>query len=681
MRVMNREVSLAVGERLASQPDVAESFWPGDILAMSEYHRELARAGDPRTALMLQRLLYAAIEGNPGGPRMAIGSDFVHQMWTVVGADLLKIIHYEITRLPDGRLLRLACQAGDTVLPHARQAIGAEPAGLLMREIGTLHLDPYLDPRGPKGQPLDDPRQHWLERLRDERGDELVSVPVAELEMPTPVDALGTAAHYLRDAIPLLDGHPRGTALKALAQALIVLDHRGENIDRAEFLNTANEAIRLIDPARAPQYIIDLRRWLEQDGWQHAGLEASPDELARRLGRVGARGRVLQWLRTADAAEAPSPWAKADLQSRLGERTVLVQQALARTSDGLMAIATLLLTREEVAFGGICTDINNAWTMLEQDDVRVRLHPAGLLVARVRRDLRERWTPREPVSEAVRTQLDAHSYLGPIGGALKSLRERGKDHLCIVPHGPMHFLPYHLLEVDGRPLADDWIVTYLPSVGLLMRDPAEQGARPGTGTREGAAVFGIGYGSDYPFELPELSESLAEAEAVAAVYGVEPKLDCDATEQAVRHGLEHARVIHLSAHGRHNVAAPGFQTLYLWPTYGDDGRMMAHEIATLDLAGVNLVTLSACETALGRFDFSDNLRGLPATLLLGGASTIVGTLWNVSPEVSTAFFREFHARAAGKGQLLDAFAAGQRAARAIDGHYLEWGAFYLSGGW
>jgi CHAT domain-containing protein len=72
---------------------------------------------------------------------------------------------------------------------------------------------------------------------------------------------------------------------------------------------------------------------------------------------------------------------------------------------------------------------------------------------------------------------------------------------------------------------------------------------------------------------------------------------------------------------------------------------------------------------------------LPATLLLGGASTIVGTLWNVSPEVSTAFFREFHARAAGTGLLLDAFAAGQRAARAIDGHYLEWGAFYLSGGW
>ena len=37
---------------------------------------------------------------------------------------------------------------------------------------------------------------------------------------------------------------------------------------------------------------------------------------------------------------------------------------------------------------------------------------------------------------------------------LKMLREQGKDHLCIVPHGPLHFLPYHLLELEGKPLAD-----------------------------------------------------------------------------------------------------------------------------------------------------------------------------------------------------------------------------------
>ncbi len=103
--------------------------------------------------------------------------------------------------------------------------------------------------------------------------------------------------------------------------------------------------------------------------------------------------------------------------------------------------------------------------------------------------------------------------------------------------------------------------------------------------------------------------------------------------------------------------------------------------ATFDLSRLELVTLSACESALGRFDPSDNLLGLPATLLLGGVKTIVGTLWNVGPEVSRAFFSAFHAGVAHGDDLLTAFAVGQRTARDTNHHYLEWGAFYLAGCW
>jgi CHAT domain len=48
-----------------------------------------------------------------------------------------------------------------------------------------------------------------------------------------------------------------------------------------------------------------------------------------------------------------------------------------------------------------------------------------------------------------------------------------------------------------------------------------------------------------------------------------------------------------------------------------------------------LVTLSACETALGRVDRADNLRGLPATLLAAGAEVVVGTLWPVLADART----------------------------------------------
>ncbi|MFE5587174.1 CHAT domain-containing protein [Kitasatospora sp. NPDC056531] len=69
----------------------------------------------------------------------------------------------------------------------------------------------------------------------------------------------------------------------------------------------------------------------------------------------------------------------------------------------------------------------------------------------------------------------------------------------------------------------------------------------------------------------------------------------------------------------HDAAAPAFQCLYLAPDQRSDGRLHAHELLGLELRGLDLVTLSACETALGRFDASDNPRGLPAALLLSGA--------------------------------------------------------------
>lgn len=264
-QVLEREVSLSVGEQLAAQPQVTELLQLGDILGMSESNRGIARKGEPLRALTLQRLLLATMEAKPAGPLEVEGSNNVHYMWTTVGTDLLVIIHYEITRMPDGRLPRMARRTCDAALPHARYAEVTDPAGRILRQTGALHLDPYVV--GPQPQLPDDPRQRWLQRLRDERGDELLAVPDAELIMPAPVDALQAAVGYLRDAVPLLEGHARGAALKALAQALIALDRRGVPTDRTELRTIADEARRLLDPNITPQYLAEIRRWFDRYGW------------------------------------------------------------------------------------------------------------------------------------------------------------------------------------------------------------------------------------------------------------------------------------------------------------------------------------------------------------------------------------------------------------------------------
>jgi CHAT domain-containing protein len=137
--------------------------------------------------------------------------------------------------------------------------------------------------------------------------------------------------------------------------------------------------------------------------------------------------------------------------------------------------------------------------------------------------------------------------------------------------------------------------------------------------------------------------------------------------------------VHIATHGRHQVAAPAFQCLFVAPDDGRDAEVAAYQLLDLDLSGLELVTLSACETGLGRFDRSDNLRGIPASLLLRGAAALVATLWPVETEVSEAFFTRLYTHIGDDDGPLEAFFAAQRECRQHFPQYRDWGAFQYLG--
>lgn len=139
--------------------------------------------------------------------------------------------------------------------------------------------------------------------------------------------------------------------------------------------------------------------------------------------------------------------------------------------------------------------------------------------------------------------------------------------------------------------------------------------------------------------------------------------------------------MHISTHGLHNVSAPSFQCIFLNPGANDDGILNAYELLRLDLRGLELVTFSACETALGRFDVSDNIRGIPTALLIAGVRTIVGTLWNVESDTSRHFFTTFYRLLKKNGSTKKAFVEAQALTRSAFPKYRDWGAFQLIGAW
>lgn len=370
----------------------------------------------------------------------------------------------------------------------------------------------------------------------------------------------------------------------------------------------------------------------------------------------------------------------ADVQTALDDRTVLLNFYLGASAAGNIAVYLLALTREQVRASAAVHQFPDSQVFLGDGERQVQVSPFAITIQDLRRDILAPPGPR-PVSREAGKNLATYlrGYMGHLVEYLDELRAAGKDHLCVVPHGPLHYYPFHLLGEPGRPLADQWIVTYLPNLHLLVSRRGRPAVRR---HRERLlAAVGLSFETVNPLGLPPIPQSIHETRRVAEIFGVEPILEGQATEQTVLQALTESRYVHLSTHGRHNVSAPAFQSLYLTPDGGSDGRLQAHELLSLDLRGLELLTLSACETALGRYDAGDNLRGLPASFLLAGVSTIVGTLWPVEAGASEAFFSALYRELKGGANRLDAFAAAQRETRAAFPKYHQWGPFYLIGDW
>ncbi|MET7637429.1 CHAT domain-containing protein [Streptomyces sp. NPDC005438] len=372
-----------------------------------------------------------------------------------------------------------------------------------------------------------------------------------------------------------------------------------------------------------------------------------------------------------------------ELQALLTEDTVLLSLYLGHARrDGsetpVTSLSGMAVTRDHTEHHTVLLPHFDAGLIrFTRAEHSLSAHPVAFHVAGLRRavvaDPLHRTVSRE-AQEQLREDSVAH--LAGFTASLDDWRAQGKRHLCIWPNGPLHYLPYHLLEVGGRPLAEDWTVTQVPSLGFL-RSPAPAPHRP---SPRGLVAFASGGGgTDHGLHAQDALET--HADQVATAMGGHAVLGSSATPRRLLGELADARYAHVAAHGAHNAWASWYQCLYLSPDADNDGRLFAHDILRADLRSVELVTMSSCESALGRFDANDNLRGLPAAFLSAGASAVVGCLWPVHPDVATDFFGTLYERLARTPDRRAAFHAAQLAVRSRFPAFRDWGSFCFIGDW
>ena len=241
--------------------------------------------------------------------------------------------------------------------------------------------------------------------------------------------------------------------------------------------------------------------------------------------------------------------------------------------------------------------------------------------------------------------------------------------LAIVPHGALHYLPFAALTSStGKFALDEYQIRILPSASVMRFLKAR--------SKNKRYMLALG-NPDLNRDDLDLPGAQTEVEKIT---GTDANIDAffrkDASETLIKQSSSQYQRLHIASHGVFYADRPMQSSLLLAKDDSNDGHLTVSEIYDLDL-NADLVTLSACETGLGKITNGDDVIGLNRGFLYAGANTIISSLWQVSDAATAELMQLFYQN--NGNDKREALHSAQLRVKEKYPHPYYWAAFQITG--
>src|SRR6266566_4516032 len=287
--------------------------------------------------------------------------------------------------------------------------------------------------------------------------------------------------------------------------------------------------------------------------------------------------------------------------------------------------------------------------------------------------------------------------------------EANREQTIVVPDGILHLLPLDTLrDPAGALLLQTRTISYVPAATVLQVLRNEKATIPAQ-----HSFLGVG---DVPYqnqghvsaklekpigfsrrierglsdvfgtELHDLPETREEILTASKALTKDPVLllGPNATETAFKsEPLADFKIVHIAAHGFVDTQFPERSGLVLGvdPASHDDGLLQVREIIRLHF-NADLVTLSACNTGVGKIEGEEGVTNLVEAFLVSGARSVVASLWSADDIYTGKLMERFYTHIAEGQPKATALRRAKLDLLARDGGHVPpyyWGAFVLVG--